>query len=172
MRHLPLPVAMLLVTVIVLVRHSAYGFRFANINDATSPFFRNHVNYSAMLVCIIPVLVAFFIGSKQKKTKFLDYGGISWFLCRFVFFLCKRSLGGLIIGWFGLLADKKYDCCSMGILSPLLLRSRLFWLKNNDRYLQYANDYKTTIFHKDFGEHLIATYQLKMFLPLNVFIAG
>jgi O-antigen ligase len=37
----------------------------------------------------------------------------------------------------------------------------LFWLKTNDRYLRFAHDYKTTIFHKDFQEHLIATYKLK-----------
>jgi O-antigen ligase len=35
------------------------------------------------------------------------------------------------------------------------------WLKSNDRYLRYANDFSTTIFHQDFREHLIATYNLK-----------
>ena len=42
--------SMLLITVIALVRHFNTGFSFATINDAVSPFFRNHVNYSAMLV--------------------------------------------------------------------------------------------------------------------------
>src|SRR5204863_192486 len=46
--------------IVILCRHAFYGFRFANINDAVSPFFRNHVNYSGMLVCVIPVLVAFY----------------------------------------------------------------------------------------------------------------
>jgi O-antigen ligase len=34
-------------------------------------------------------------------------------------------------------------------------------LKDNDRYLKYANDYKTTIYHSDFRAHLVATYKLK-----------
>ena len=37
----------------------------------------------------------------------------------------------------------------------------VFYLKSNDRYLQFAPDYKSTIFHTNFREHLIATYQLK-----------
>ena len=37
----------------------------------------------------------------------------------------------------------------------------LFWIKGNDRYLRYAHDYKTTIFHQDFSDHLISTYKLK-----------
>jgi O-antigen ligase len=37
----------------------------------------------------------------------------------------------------------------------------VFWLSSNDRYLHYAHDYRTTIFHKNFQEHLIATYKLK-----------
>ena len=43
----------------------------------------------------------------------------------------------------------------------LVIIASVFWIKSNDRYLQYANDYKTTIFHKNFEEHLIATYKLK-----------
>jgi hypothetical protein len=63
--------AMLLVTIIVLFRHYQTGFSFAGINDAVAPFFRNHVNYSAMLVCMVPVLVAFFTGTKNRDTRWL-----------------------------------------------------------------------------------------------------
>jgi O-antigen ligase len=39
--------------------------------------------------------------------------------------------------------------------------SFLFWVKSDDRYLRFSHDYNTTIFHTEFREHLIATYQLK-----------
>ena len=45
-----LTTAMVLVVLITMVRHYDYDFSFATINDALYPFFRNHVNYSAMLV--------------------------------------------------------------------------------------------------------------------------
>ena len=43
----------------------------------------------------------------------------------------------------------------------VLTISSIFWLSSNDRYLNYAHDYRTTIFHKNFEEHLVATYKLK-----------
>ena len=43
----------------------------------------------------------------------------------------------------------------------VLAISSVSWLSTGDRYLNYAHDYRTTIFHKDFEEHLVATYKLK-----------
>ena len=37
----------------------------------------------------------------------------------------------------------------------------IFYLQHNDRYLQYAPHYSTTIFHTNFEEHLVATYRMK-----------
>ena len=47
------------------------------------------------------------------------------------------------------------------IAAIIILLVSVFWLKDNDRYLRYSNDFKTTIFHKDFAEHIVATYKLK-----------
>src|SRR5437762_9596873 len=59
-----------------------------------------------------------------------------------------------------LLIKKKYLVITFVSVLLIILAS-LFWLKNNDHYLRFENDYNTTIFHKDFSEHLIATYRLK-----------
>ncbi len=48
-------IPMLLVVIQTLTRHAFYGFDFVAIKKTMGPFFRNHVNYSAMLVCLIPV---------------------------------------------------------------------------------------------------------------------
>ncbi|MFL5789099.1 MAG: O-antigen ligase family protein, partial [Flavisolibacter sp.] len=66
---------------------------------------------------------------------------------------------------------------TLGLISYLLIRLRLlfvsfllfiilcavslYWLNRNDNYLRFSNDYKTTIFHPDFKEHLLATYEMK-----------
>ena len=47
------------------------------------------------------------------------------------------------------------------IVTVIILGAGLFYVKSNDRYLQYAHDFKTTIYHKDFREHIVATYKLK-----------
>ena len=152
---------MLAVSIIALFRHYQTGFSFAGINDAVAPFFRNHVNYSAMLVCMVPVLVAFFSGTKNRDTRWLIAVLIGIALTALFFSYARGAwlalLAGAAAGW---LIKRKWLFAAY-IAALLISISSLFWLKANDRYLLYAHDYQTTIFHKDFREHLVATYKLK-----------
>lgn len=153
--------AMFLATTIILIRHFGYGFSFANINDATVPFFRNHVNYSAMLVCMIPILFAFYNGAKSKKKKLLLTGVILISLAALFFSYARGAWAALVIGWIAWWMIKE-RLLFYGYMAAIIISvAALFWLKTGDRYLKYASDYQTTIFHKDFKEHLVATYQLK-----------
>mgnify|MGYP003594008361 CR=1 FL=1 len=154
--------AMIIVVLIVLYRHSQTGFSFATINDALTPFFRNHVNYSAMLVCFVPVLIAF--RAKYKSHPWL--GKLFLFLA--LIFIVAVFLSYARGAWLALAAGgvaylliRKKLLFAGYILSVVIVLTAFFWLKHNDRYLQYAHDFKTTIFHKNFNEHLIATYRLK-----------
>jgi O-antigen ligase len=153
--------SMILVAAIALIRHNNYEFRFANINDAVFPFFRNHVNYSAMLVCIIPVLIAFFSGVKPGYQKLMIASAIFIALIALVFSYARGAWLALLIGAIAWWFIKKKILFHSFIVAVVLLLASVFWLKNNDRYLRYSNDFTTTIFHKDFAEHITATYKLK-----------
>jgi len=79
-----------------------------------------------------------------------------------VFFSYARGawlalLTGLIAWW---LIKKRWLLYSY-MLMLVIVTGLLFWLKQDNQYLKYAHDYKTTIFHKDLEEYLIATYELK-----------
>jgi O-antigen ligase len=153
--------AMFFVTVIILMRHYQYDFSFANINDATVPFFRNHVNYSAMLVCMIPVLFAFYKGTRSKEGKLVLGGVILISLVALFFSYARGAWVALIIGGIAWWLIKKRLLFYGYIATIIISIAALFWLKTGDRYLKYTSDYQTTIFHKDFKEHLVATYKLK-----------
>ena len=153
--------SMLLVTLIALLRHYQTGFSFATINDAVSPFFRNHVNYSAMLVCIIPVLFAFHQLSKKKNVRLFITGAIVIALVALFFSYARGAWLALLAGAVAYWLIRKRLLFYSYIAAIIITISLLFWIKGNDRYLQYAHDYNTTIFHKDFSEHLISTYKLK-----------
>ena len=98
-----LSLAMIIVSLITLVRHGFYGYSFASINRSLEPYFRNHVNYSAMLVCVIPIIAGYRSAvtslSKKKITTvilvllllalFLSYARGAW-LALFV---------GVFISW-------------------------------------------------------------------------
>jgi len=153
-----LSLAMIIVSLITLVRHGFYGYSFASINRALEPYFRNHVNYSAMLVCVIPIIAGYRSAvtslSKKKITTvilvllllalFLSYARGAW-LALFV---------GIFISW--LIRKKRIVIAYITVI--ILVIAALFWMKSDDRYLDFAHDYNTTIWHSNFSEHLAATY--------------
>lgn len=153
--------AMFLITVVVMIRHFGDGFRFANINDAVTPFFRNHVNYSAMLVCLIPVMVAFFNGTKKKEQRLLLSIVILVCLAALFFSYARGAWAALIVGWISYWMIKRKMLFYGYIIAIFITLGAVLWLKSDDRYLKYTNDFNTTIFHTNFTEHLIATYKLK-----------
>lgn len=153
--------SMFLVTIIALIRHSNNSFSFASINESVSPFFRNHVNYSAMLVCIVPVLIAFWKLAKTAKLKWLFVVAIIISLSALFFSYARGAWLALITGIITYWLIEKKMLVAAYMLFIITALVTFFWLKSNDRYLRYAHDYQTTIFHKNFSEHLVATYKLK-----------
>jgi O-antigen ligase len=152
-------VSMLLFVVLAVFRHAQYGFTFATINDALTPFFRNHVNYSAMLVCFVPVAIAIYrLTEKYRKLLLIS---ICIILLALFFSFSRGAWLALITGISAYWFIKRKLLVSAYILSIVIVTASLFWIKNDDRYLDFAHDYTTTIFHKDFSEHLVATYKLK-----------
>jgi O-antigen ligase len=156
-----LAIAMFAVTLIALIRHYSLGFTFASINDALQPFFRNHVNYSSMLVCIIPA-VFLYMRTTTKKRSGTMAGIVLAILLLALFLSYARGawlalLAGIMVAW---LIKRKLlvTVYTIAITGLLVL---FFWIKTDDRYLDFAHDYRTTIWHEDFSEHLAATYQLK-----------
>jgi hypothetical protein len=153
--------AMLLVTTLLLIRHAMLGFTFAGINKALAPFFRNHVNYSALLVFMIPLQVMFW---QQARTKTLRWLLLLSFLITVPALYLSYARGawlalltGMATYW---LVRRRWLWQSFLVIIILTITAVL-WLRHNDRYLQFAHHYQSTVFHEDFKEHLAATYQLK-----------
>ena len=146
---------------LALLRHAPYGFRFAFINDALAPFFRNHVNYSALLVCAVPVFIAFYSRAKTNAQKWLAGFSILILLIALFFSFSRGAWLALLAGLFTYWLMRHKKIMAAYVLAIVLTLSAVFWLRQNDNYLRFANDFKTTIFHKNFSEHLIATYKLK-----------
>lgn len=153
--------SMFLVTGIIMLRHYSSDFSFAGINEAVKPFFRNHVNYSAMLVCMIPVLAGFFHLARGRKIKWLLAMMMIIFLAALFFSYARGAWLALVTGIAAYWLIKKRLLFYSYIAAVIITTGLLFWIKKDDRYLLYAHDYETTIFHKNFKEHLVSTYKLK-----------
>ncbi len=154
-------ITMLLVAVIAVIRHAEYDFSFATVNRSVEPFFRNHVNYSSMLVCTVPLFAASSWLAKTKTSRFF-YGFIVLFLLFALFLSFARGAWlALLLGGMAYLLIKYRLLVTAFLLVVTITVASVFWLKSNDRYLLYAHDFQTTIYHEDFKQHLVATYQLK-----------
>lgn len=156
-----LAASMMVCTLTGFIRHAQFGFTFGKINESLHPFFRNHVNYSALLVCIVPLLFIFYFHSANQKQKSLCLAGL---LLAVVAVLLSYSRGAwlaLIVGAAAYWLLKKKWLLKFYLLVLLLVFAALFWLMQENRYLRFAHDYNTTVFHTNFEQHLVATYQLK-----------
>lgn len=153
--------SMMVLTLVVLVRHGYKGFTFEAINDSLSPFFRNHVNYSALLVITIPLLIAFYSAARSRWAKGLLVITLLVALAALYLSYARGAWLALIVGGVAYWLLQKKLLVWAYIMSLVLVLTAVLWLKTDNRYLRFAHDYETTVFHTDFREHMVATYQLK-----------
>jgi O-antigen ligase len=150
---------LILIVPVILLRHAQTGFLFDTINNSVTPFFRNHVNYAAFLVCMIPVVYytrRLIISAKTRN----------WLLLFLVVLLAALFLSFSRGAWLALAAGAAAGIClRRKMILPLLgfaaiaVVALVLWLSHNNRYLNYHHNYKKTIYHANFADHMIATFQ-------------
>ena len=139
--------------------HARWGFSFVGVNYITWPFYRNHVNYGALLVCLIPVAWAV---SRHNGKAGTYMKGLTLLLLIALFFTYSRGAwlalaAGMLTVWF----IKKRVVHIVFLVSTLMLFSAGYWLLSDNQYLRYRPTYERTIYHGDFNDHLVATYALR-----------
>ena len=152
--------SMLIPIVISLLRHAQKGFSFESVNSTLDPFFRNHVNYSALIVCMLPILFVWYYFSGKNIRKWIVVCMII-FLVALFFAYSRGAWLCLVTGLITWLAVKYRFLLSLLFVALLVAAASLFWLMQNDNYLKFAPDFNTTTQHTNIREHLEATYTLK-----------
>jgi len=152
-------IPMAFTVIIILGRHSLSGFSFDKVNKINGPFFRNHVNYSALLVCLIPVLYG--LMQIETKMKLLWQLLLGLFLAGLYFSYARGAWLALIAGLFIVFAIRKniLHWILIGISCMLLVLG--IWLMSNNNFMKFTPNYEATIYHADLGDHLEATYTMK-----------
>lgn len=154
-------VPMSLIMLQSVVRHAFYGFSFENINDTLSPFFRNHVNYGALIACLFPLLVALYSFSENRKQRRLLEWAMIFFLLALFFTYSRGAWLCIFTGLAGFYIIKKRWVNKMMITMLVVFSLAIAWVTAGSNYFKFAPDFQHTYFHKDFSEHLEATYSMK-----------
>lgn len=154
-------VPMLVVVIQVLIRYAFLGFAFEKVQQTMFPFFRNHVNYSSMLVCLLP------IGWCCWKLTPLNHPGRKWILYGLLIGLIGLFFAYSRGAWIALLAGistilvirfRRIKTVIFAGLAAILLSTA--WLVADENFMRFAPDHDHTIFHTDFREHLLSTVEM------------
>ncbi len=147
---------------IIMLRHGAAGFTFDSANKVMSPFYRNHVDYAAIMTVLFPVVWYWPYGFSEKKS------GARGHLLLVVWLLLAIQLTYTRTAYISLLmAAGLYVVLRLRLLKPALVLAfglavgGLFYLASQNRYLDYAPNYQTTIAHHRFDNLIEATYKLE-----------
>ncbi len=155
-------VPMLFVVIQTLVRHSFYGFSFVGAQKVLFPFFRNHVNYSAMLVALLPAAWCIWkltpTENAQRKWVFVC---LLLALIALVFAYSRGAWLALLLGMVSVWIIRKKRMGVFIIAATTAILLSLSWLVADKNFMRFAPDHDHTIFHTDFGEHMKATVAFK-----------
>lgn len=145
-----------------LVRHSYYGFSFELVKKTIFPFFRNHVNYSAMLVCMLPVAwIMYQLTPQENANKIWIKRGLILGTIALVFAYSRGAWLALLVGYAFYYVIQKKWMKQVLVGAVVLLLAVTSWLVTDYHYMRFAPDHDRTIFHTDIKEHLAATVALK-----------
>lgn len=147
---------------IIIAKHAMHGFSFESTNKVMAPFYRNHVDYAAIMTVLFPIAWYWFKGFSPKKNKAIT----QWLLIAGL--LLAIQLTYTRTAYLSLLiAAGFYFILRFQLIKPALILTLslaiggLLWLSMQNRYLDYAPNYKTTIAHHRFDNLIEATYKLE-----------
>ncbi len=151
----------LVITVVyVMVRHAAEGFTFASVGSVLHPFYSNHVIYAALLAVFFPWLWYMRLEYRHRPVWNALFWGLILFMLAAIYLSYTRAAYIAVLSSVGV-----YVLIRLRLVGPAVLVAGLIALitlsgmVRQNRYLELAPDYASTITHEDFGNLLEATYQ-------------
>ena len=154
-----LMVSMTLASVWVLCRQAIDGFAFDKVNDAVRPLFRNHVNYAALLVCLLPLPVAGAAMYPRYRRACMAWVAF-WVLCIFITYSRGAWVAvpvGILTAW----ALHKRMVAGLALVVTSLILFLGIHFASGNRYLDHRPEFTRTVYHSDLAGHIQATYRLR-----------
>jgi len=151
-------IGLLIAVSYVMLRHLATGFSFKDINEAVRPIFRNHVNYASMLVVFLPFLVYLRTGSKHK---FIYSFFILYLVVAIYFSYTRAAQLSIVIALCSYYIIRFRLTIYALLVAALVMVSLVLFLVHENKYLDYAPNYESTVAHYKFDNLIEATYKME-----------
>lgn len=155
-------IPIILTVIVTTIRHSFSGFQFATIHKVLHPFYRNHVVYAAILAVYFPFLWFARLWYPRFSTRWWVLVGSIFIFLIGIQFAYTRAAYVAILALFGAYYLIRFRLMKLSVALGLAAMVGLIsYLTVNNKYLDYAPNFQTTISHQDFGNLIEATYQLE-----------
>lgn len=159
LKAIPWVIWPLAITVIItLIRHNQFDFSFSEVHKVFHPYQRNHVNYGAMLSLCLPFVLLLWQYCNGTFKKIYLLLGILFLVGIYFSYTRAAYVTVLLIPFLYLIITKN-------ILKPLLIIAgfatilAFSFLISENKYLDFAPNYETTVSHYNFENLLEATYK-------------
>lgn len=155
-----IPLTLLMIQ--VMVRHAMLGFSFDEINEPMMPFFRNHVNYAAILSIFFPfILLARTWYAKGNFVRgMLTFSALLYVVAIYLSYTRTCYIALLVIAPVYFILKHRWMKPALVMLFVTLTLLVVYLFKDNN-YLKFAPEFEDTIIHDEFGEHLSSTFEGK-----------
>ena len=149
--------------IVTLLRHGLiYGFSFQDVNHCVTPYFRNHVNYAAMMSIFFPFVL--WAASWYRKDTFthkmLVFCIVLYIIAVYLSFTRTAMLAIVGLVPFYYMVKWRYTRMAVAIFA-VVATIGISWLFYDNHYLRFAPNYQETIYHDDFSSHLTSTFEGK-----------
>jgi O-antigen ligase len=149
--------------IVTLFRHGLiYHFSFQEVNKCVTPYFRNHVNYAAMMSIFFP-FVLWAVSWYKKNTfthKMLLVCIVIYIAAVYLSYTRTAMLAILGMIPFYFMVKWRYTRIAVAVF-VVFATMGISWLFYDNHYLRFSPDYETTIYHDDFSSHLTSTFEGK-----------
>lgn len=147
---------------IIMIRHWMLDFTFDSINKASHPIYRNHVIYGVFIVMIYPFVFVLRTLTKKHSIQRLAVDLCIVLFGVGIFFTYTRGAWLAIPVMLLVIVSVKYRLLRFAYPIAVVLGIAFFaYLSQDYRFLKYAPDYESTIYHDEIGDHLAATFEGK-----------
>ena len=146
----------------ILFKHYLDDFSFESAIFVMKPFFRNHVIYAIFLLMLIPFTVYFaYQAEKKSKQRYFWIGASIVLLAAMNFNYTRAAYVGLValVPAFAIIHFRLMKIALAATLAIFI--SFVAWVSTDNKFMDFAPDYETTIAHDNIEDLLTATLKGK-----------
>lgn len=148
--------------VVIMIRHAARGFEFYRVEQAIGDLYYNHVEYSAVLSMIFPLLLIAWPMTRKWRNpivKIIIIGLVLFFIPAIYLTYARAAILAVVFAVGVAIAIRMKLVKLVMPAFYLLVAIIVFAMVKDNRYINFRPNYEKTYMHKNFTEHMVATFR-------------